>query len=133
MKKLLNAALLTAARQSADADYKVYIVGETARFDEGKGRYVDMDGNLLSGKAEVQDTLKDGRKIGTLCIDGEAIGARVYYRSGVLEAETPFKNGELEGVVKSFYESGILREEAPYKHGIPDGIVKNYYENGKLS
>jgi antitoxin component YwqK of YwqJK toxin-antitoxin module len=131
MKRVLIAILLVTICQGANADYKVYKLEKTARIDD-KGKCMDMDGNLLPGKAEAQKSLKDGRKIGTLCIDGEAIGARVYYKSGVLEAETPFKNGELEGVVKSFYESGILREEAPYKNGIPDGIVKNYYENGKL-
>ncbi|MDR2905586.1 MAG: toxin-antitoxin system YwqK family antitoxin [Helicobacteraceae bacterium] len=158
MKKILIAILLAAVCQSANADYenadyKVYVDGKTARFY--KGNCLDMKGNLLSGKAEVRDTLKDGTMFGTSCIDGKESGTRAYYKSGALKFEIapkdanteemrsyyesgaleniiPYKNGKSEGIVKGFYESGKLKSEMPYKNGDRDGISKVYYENGRL-
>ncbi|MDR2904882.1 MAG: hypothetical protein LBU73_02905 [Helicobacteraceae bacterium] len=83
MKRFLIAILLTAAAllatacQNPNEDYKVYGVGETARFDNGK--CLDMKGNLLSGKAEVRapNILKDVTVV-ALCIDGEVIETRGY-------------------------------------------------------
>ncbi|MDR2906335.1 MAG: toxin-antitoxin system YwqK family antitoxin [Helicobacteraceae bacterium] len=132
MKRILISALPTDMRQSADADYKIYIVGETARFDEGKGGYVDMDGNLLIGKTDVR-MINDGVMLGMFCIDGKPYGAlRTYYESGALKVETPLKDDKIEGVVKGFYESGKLKAEEPRKNDKLEGVAKYFYENGKL-
>ncbi|MDR2904990.1 MAG: toxin-antitoxin system YwqK family antitoxin [Helicobacteraceae bacterium] len=131
MKRILIAILLATICQGADTDYKIYIVGETARFDENKGKCLDMKGNLLYGKADVR-SVKDGWKIGTLCIDGEAIEERGYWYNGELYYIKPYKNGKFEGVAKFFYRSGRLEAEEPYKNGVKDGITKGYYESGKL-
>ncbi|MDR2905680.1 MAG: toxin-antitoxin system YwqK family antitoxin [Helicobacteraceae bacterium] len=155
MKRVLIAILLATICQGADTDYKVYVLGETARLDNGK-KCMDMKGNLLSGKAELQKPREDNTTIATLCIDGKAIEERGYderggldyakplkngkaegvakrfYRSGKLALESPYKNGKLEGVWRSFYESGKLAQETPYKNDKAEGIAKIFYESGEL-
>ncbi|MDR2904864.1 MAG: toxin-antitoxin system YwqK family antitoxin [Helicobacteraceae bacterium] len=134
MKRVLIAILLAAICQSADTNYKVYVVGETARFD--KGKCLDMNGNLLPDKAEAQKLDEDdtalSTTIGTLCVDGEAIEERGYYESGELAYIAPLKNGKREGIATYFYKSGKLLNEAPFKNGVKDGITKTYYESGEL-
>ncbi|MDR2905049.1 MAG: toxin-antitoxin system YwqK family antitoxin [Helicobacteraceae bacterium] len=127
------AVLLAAACQCADTDYKVYVEGETGRFDEDNGKCLDMKGNLLLGKAEVRDTLEeDGGMVGFLCMNGEQNEERGYYNSGALKYIEPYKNGKVEGVFKFFYESGKLKYGTPYKNGKAEGIEKSFYEIGKL-
>ena len=40
-----------------------------------------------------------------------------YYESGKLQGEIPYKNGEVEGVVKAYDENGKLIEQATFKNG----------------
>ncbi len=42
---------------------------------------------------------------------------REYYSNGKLIKETPYKNGEFEGMEKEYYENGNLHIETPYKNG----------------
>ncbi|MDR2904857.1 MAG: toxin-antitoxin system YwqK family antitoxin [Helicobacteraceae bacterium] len=157
MKRVLIAILLAAVCQSADTDYKIYIVGKTARFDKDNGKCLDMDGNLLSGKAKLQWVNQYDAADEVFCIDGEANEGRGYYdkhdrlqyitlykngkleeerryyhKSGALQYITSYKNGKVEGAVKTFYENGKLEAEIPYTNGDRDGIDKFYYESGKL-
>ncbi|MDR2905455.1 MAG: toxin-antitoxin system YwqK family antitoxin [Helicobacteraceae bacterium] len=133
MKRVLIAILLTAVCQSAETDYKVYELGKTARVDD-KGKCLDMKGNLLPGKAELQkpDEFEDYATIGTRCINGEAIEERGYYESGELGYIGPLKNSKYEGVGKSFYVSGKLKSESSFKNGTFEGLAKFFYESGKL-
>ncbi|MDR2904943.1 MAG: hypothetical protein LBU73_03210 [Helicobacteraceae bacterium] len=133
MKRILIAILLATACQSADTDYKVYIVDETARLDEEGKKCMDMKGNLLPGKAELRWVMFDVETFGTRCIDGEAIEERGYYESGELLYIEPQKNGKAEGVKRFFYESGKLWYETPFKNELKDGTQKRYYKNGKLA
>ena len=57
---------------------------------------------------------------------------REYYYNGNLGVEIPYKNGEREGIAKSYDENGKLMGETPYRNGEREGIAKWYYENGKL-
>ncbi|MDR2904403.1 MAG: toxin-antitoxin system YwqK family antitoxin [Helicobacteraceae bacterium] len=161
MKRVLIAILLAMtcqiinASQSADSDYKIYVVNKTARVDKENGKCMDMDGNLLPGKAEVRKPLRDGGIFGTLCIDGEATGernyseegvlykaiepkdanateARGYYYNGELKYITPYKNGKLEGVAKYFFQSGEVEYETPYKNGKREGVAKHFYGKDTL-
>ncbi|MDR2905662.1 MAG: toxin-antitoxin system YwqK family antitoxin [Helicobacteraceae bacterium] len=144
MKRILIAILLAAACQGADLDkMERFNKGEcaslfsltsfffkTACLDNGK--CMDMKGNLLSGKTEVQDTLKDGTKVVMSCIDGEANEERGYFDSGKLKYIALLKNGKREGIVKYFYENGKLGAEEPYKNGKIEGIAKFLDDSGKL-
>ncbi|MDR2905080.1 MAG: hypothetical protein LBU73_03900 [Helicobacteraceae bacterium] len=145
MKRILIAilsatALLATGCSSPKAsnenpDYKVYILDKTARFDKESGKCMDMNGNLLPGKAKVQEVDKYGDMRVRLCIDGEAIEQHLYYKDGVRGSTVPLKNGKREGVKKTFYDynNGLLKEERPYKNGVTDGIVKTYdWYDGRL-
>ena len=57
---------------------------------------------------------------------------RSYHVSGALWYETPYVNGEENGILKVYYESGVLRYETPYVNGSAHGIEKIYYESGAL-
>ena len=49
-----------------------------------------------------------------------------YYDSGALYSETPYVNGEKQGIEKHYYESGALELEIPYVNGKRHGIEKRY-------
>jgi len=55
-----------------------------------------------------------------------------YYKSGALNWETPYVNGEIHGIAKDYYESGALRCESPCVNGKEHGIEKHYSESGAL-
>ena len=56
-----------------------------------------------------------------------------YSLSDKLVAETPYKNGKIEGVQKFYFEkSGKLEKEIPHKDGKQEGIERHYFENGTL-
>jgi antitoxin component YwqK of YwqJK toxin-antitoxin module len=57
---------------------------------------------------------------------------KVYYKSGALWWETPYKNGQRHGILKGYHESGALMVETPYVDGKEHGIVKWYYPSGAL-
>lgn len=57
---------------------------------------------------------------------------REYHSNGKLMRETPYKNGEIEGMVKQYYENGNLVVEIPFKNYKANGIAKWYYENGNI-
>ncbi|MDR2905927.1 MAG: toxin-antitoxin system YwqK family antitoxin [Helicobacteraceae bacterium] len=138
MKRVLIAILLATMCQNASEDYsgkyEVYVLNKTARVDGNK--CVDMEGNLLPGKAKMV-SLKDGSTITnvfymtyeTLCVDGELLNGviREYDdKTGRLRYEIPYKNGKIEGVWKGFYKNGELWLEAQYKNNVREGIQKEY-------
>lgn len=57
---------------------------------------------------------------------------QVFYESGKLKSETPFKEGIREGVGKTYYESGKLKSETSFKNDKMEGKKKEYYESGVL-
>ncbi|EMZ39729.1 hypothetical protein C826_00928, partial [Helicobacter bilis WiWa] len=58
---------------------------------------------------------------------------REYFSNRNLWIETPYQNGEREGMAKWYHENGSLASETPYKNGKIEGIEKWYYENGNLA
>ena len=48
----------------------------------------------------------------------------VYYESGSIEAEIPYKNGYRNGIEKWYYENGKLAGTANYKNGTLEGYKK---------
>ncbi|MDD2382939.1 MAG: toxin-antitoxin system YwqK family antitoxin [Sulfurospirillaceae bacterium] len=54
----------------------------------------------------------------------------IFYESGKLKSETPFKNGLRDGLGKSYYESGKIRSETPFRNDKTEGLKKEYYESG---
>ena len=55
---------------------------------------------------------------------------QLFYESGKIKSETPFKEGIREGVGKTYYESGKLQSETPFKNDKMEGLKKEYYESG---
>jgi antitoxin component YwqK of YwqJK toxin-antitoxin module len=46
--------------------------------------------------------------------------------------EVNYKDGEDDGLHRSWYENGQLEMEENYKDGALDGLWKLYYKNGQL-
>ena len=51
---------------------------------------------------------------------------KTYDENEQLEQEGDFKNGELDGIIKSYHENGQLKSEENFKNGLEDGIHKLY-------
>lgn len=57
---------------------------------------------------------------------------REYSSDNVVEKETPYDDGKINGVVKIYYPSGKLHEEMKYKDGEWVDVDKVYSESGAL-
>ena len=84
-----------------------------------KGNFIFGDGGNKSKKSGIPMNGRDGRWL-------------VYYENGILEQDGMWKNGLLNGVVKTFYKSGQIKVESFFKDNIKEGESKEYYENGNL-
>ena len=59
--------------------------------------------------------------------------AREYYRKGnILKLETPYLDGEKNGIEKYYSTNGAFYSATPYKKGKIDGILKEYFKDGKI-
>lgn len=56
---------------------------------------------------------------------------RNYYKSGLLESETSWKDGKLNGISKAYSEDGTLKKESTFKD-MKLITEKTYYEIGEL-
>ncbi|MBN1670271.1 MAG: toxin-antitoxin system YwqK family antitoxin [Kiritimatiellae bacterium] len=56
----------------------------------------------------------------------------LYYDSGKLQAEFPFKHGQLNGLCRTYFETGKLEKEASFLSGKEEGVSKSYYKSGEL-
>ncbi|MEL6560005.1 MAG: hypothetical protein AAFQ94_17580 [Bacteroidota bacterium] len=63
-------------------------------------------------------------------VDGDYVS---YSREGKKLSELRYKNGEAEGLSRSFYSCGGVEEEYPYQSGVGNGAGRYYYETGELS
>ncbi len=57
---------------------------------------------------------------------------RTYDVSGKLASEISYKNGSIEGSVKSFGPSGKINTESTWMGGLMNGLLRSYNENGDL-
>lgn len=87
------------------------------------------------------DFYVDGKKVGSIKYkEGgqETTGTipdglyKVYFSSGKLKAEIPYKNGLAEGLCKNYYEKGNLQFESNFTDGKLNGELKEYYPDGHL-
>lgn len=70
--------------------------------------------------------------IATYC-NAEVELKKEYYPDGQIKAETPYKNGNKEGIEKHYYKNGALWKEMPYKNDKLDGVAKQYFITGKIN
>jgi antitoxin component YwqK of YwqJK toxin-antitoxin module len=86
--------------------------------------------------------------------NGSAASAKTFYPNGSVKQETPYANGQIQGLVKNYlpdgvpssietwqkgertgptqiFENGELAAEVPYVRGVKDGMEKRY-RNGKV-
>ena len=54
------------------------------------------------------------------------------YENKNKQKEENYKDGKLDGLMKSFYEDGTLQKEGNYTEGKLNGVAKTYYQSGKL-
>ena len=65
--------------------------------------------------------------------NGEIEGiVKIYHANGKVLLETPYTNGKANGVGKGYHGNGVLAMELPYKNGKREGVGKWYYMNGNL-
>lgn len=55
-----------------------------------------------------------------------------YYPNGKLKSETPYMDGEENGILKEYYESGKLKSETSYIDGKAVGVAKKYNDSEGL-
>lgn len=102
----------------------------------------DADGKVTSMKNYVNGKL-DG--VSVVMSQREQIDEKAHYRQDVLhglsgkyrfgrpEEELPYKNGQLDGIVRKYYQNGKIREEIGFKDGKQHGSYKYYNEDGSIS
>ena len=54
-----------------------------------------------------------------------------YHPNGKVAVEAPYKNGVLDGVLRTFFDNGNVWQTMGYKDGDEEGISMTYFENGK--
>lgn len=86
---------------------------------DGVALYYDNKGRLIS-KTEYKDDLKNGKLINYNAETGHPI----------LEAN--FKDDIQSGLVTQYYLEGMLFRESYYKEGRLNGIIKTYWPDGKI-
>jgi len=65
--------------------------------------------------------------------DGQYDGVqKTYYENSQLESEENYIDGKKYGVRKTYYENGQLESEENYINDKKDGVQKTYYENSQL-
>jgi antitoxin component YwqK of YwqJK toxin-antitoxin module len=65
-------------------------------------------------------------------LNGELVGRRVFYESGLLEDESSIRNGLLHGVQYRWYENGQFLSVEPYENGGGHGTAYQWSEDGSL-
>ena len=83
----------------------------------------------------VRTTYEDGRVSriytvlkGTDVREGASLS---YHRNGKLAIEVPYRNGKIDGVMRSYDEEGRIHETIGYLEGEEEGYSTIYYANGK--
>jgi antitoxin component YwqK of YwqJK toxin-antitoxin module len=58
---------------------------------------------------------------------------KTYHKNGKAESETVYKNGKENGMQREYYKDGALKSERVYKNGKGNGPKKKYNEEGMLT
>jgi hypothetical protein len=59
-------------------------------------------------------------------------GIKQYYSHKLLAREVTFKNGVMDGIMKTYLENGQLYQSFTYKNGIRQDTAKWYWDDGKV-
>ena len=57
---------------------------------------------------------------------------QVHFVNGQLEAEVTYKDGQMNGLSRSWHENGQLKIEGSFKDGEENGLSRMWDENGQL-
>lgn len=91
--------------------------------------FSDLDGTALvkfytlDGKIKSRGKMRGRNRIGKWLY---------YFPTGKVISEENYKEGKLDGVLKTYYENGKLTEETYYLNGLKHGASKVYTEEGIL-
>lgn len=73
------------------------------------------------------------KETGQMLCDKKTGEWREYHENGKLRVSyNTDKNGEIEGIWKSYYASGVTETEGVYTHGKKSGYWTEYFENGEI-
>ncbi|MFC1479943.1 toxin-antitoxin system YwqK family antitoxin [Candidatus Omnitrophota bacterium] len=78
------------------------------------------------GKLKSETTYENGKKNGPFKLYSYEKGKQYVHEEGT------YKDGEKEGIKKSYYPNGKLRYEISYRNGSYDGRSVHYHSNGKI-
>jgi antitoxin component YwqK of YwqJK toxin-antitoxin module len=128
--RFLVPALFVGAASAANAEY---VQNRDARVDRVKGECRDMEGRPIT-EAIVVKGYREGRlRAETPCKDGKVDGVvKAYDEDGRPLFESPHEQGKREGMEKFYDQNGTLSAEQAFKNGLLDGVVREYYEDGRL-
>lgn len=87
--------------------------------------------------AVVESTFPDGLKRHVVYYtisgtDSTRVKESFFYKSGALYLEGNLKEGERDGLWKSFREDGQIWSQANYSIGKEQGVSKTYHDNGNI-
>ena len=118
----------------------------TGQFENGKevGVFkfysITSSGSPISTKTYVNGTasVKFYNEFGTLKTEGKMIGRNrigkwlYYFPNGKSVAEENYKDGQLDGVLKSYYPNGNITQEVFYSKGKKNGVSKTFTDSAIL-
>jgi antitoxin component YwqK of YwqJK toxin-antitoxin module len=94
-----------------------------------EGKWIEYEDEMAGITADTNEAVD---YILTVYINDKPAGiARQYDMNGLLQSETPYANGEKNGIKKDYY-NGRLYSETPYTNDMENGTKKEYYKDGKL-
>lgn len=69
------------------------------------GQIYELFNGNITAEFEVVDGIKNGYE-------------RIFFENGIIESESTYKNGLLDGLTKNYYATGKLQEEVFFEYGI---------------
>ena len=89
--------------------------------------YTEYEADSVSGDTAFANDIMREFPFKNGKINGEV---RTYHKSGELASSTHYLNGKANGIFKGYYQSGALSNEIHYVNGKEHGTWKDYYESG---
>ena len=120
MKKILLGLFLIGSALSFSAERVIKM--EEAFVDNNDIIYVQGEKTPFTGVIEDYKAY-----LGEGLLEG-----KVPFKDGKLKLEALYKDGNRDGITKSYYPNGKVQLEVNFKSGQLDGVLKKFDENGKL-
>ena len=91
--------------------------------------FVGGTGCLNKGPRKTEDTNQADT---STVADTGFTGIKMFYSKKILAREVTYKNGVMNGIMKTYLPNGQLYQTFWYKNGVREDTAKWYFENGKV-